>query len=124
MLWGRVGHHPGVAYLGAGHAKARPHPCDGNRRSLGSRKRGIPLEGSKEDLAISSAGVFGSISASVLGRERELDVEEMLKAGESQKWEVYIQTPRGQPEDLLDYLGRYVYRTAMSNHRILAGGGR
>lgn len=57
-----------------------------------------------------------------LGREGELDVEEMLKAGGGQKWEVYIQTPRGQPEDLLDYLGRYVYRTAMSNHRILAVG--
>lgn len=57
-----------------------------------------------------------------LGRDGELDVEEMLKAGGSQKWQVYIQTPRGQPEDLLDYLGRYVYRTAMSNHRILAVG--
>jgi len=57
-----------------------------------------------------------------LGRERVSDVEHMLKAGESQSWEVYIQTPRGQPEDLLDYLGRYVYRTAMSNHRILAVG--
>jgi DNA-directed RNA polymerase subunit RPC12/RpoP/predicted Zn-ribbon and HTH transcriptional regulator len=57
-----------------------------------------------------------------LEKERKLDVEQMLMAGESQKWEVYIQTPRGQPEDLLDYLGRYVYRTAMSNYRILAVG--
>jgi len=46
----------------------------------------------------------------------------MLKAGESQSWEVYIQTPRGKPGNLLDYLGRYVYKTAMSNHRILAVG--
>jgi DNA-directed RNA polymerase subunit RPC12/RpoP len=57
-----------------------------------------------------------------LGKEGQLDVEKMLQAGGSQKWEVYIQTPRGQPEDLLGYLGRYVYRTAMSNHRILAVG--
>jgi len=57
-----------------------------------------------------------------LGQERKLDVEQILQAGTSQKWEVYIQTPRGQPSDLLDYLGRYVYRTAMSNHRILAVG--
>jgi hypothetical protein len=40
------------------------------------------------------------------GREGELEVEQMLQAGRSQKWEVYIQTPRGQPQDLLDYLGR------------------
>jgi hypothetical protein len=58
------------------------------------------------------------------GRERALEVEKMLQAGGSQKWEVYIQTPRGQPEDLLEYLGRYVYRTAMSNHRILAVGAK
>jgi hypothetical protein len=57
-----------------------------------------------------------------LGRNKELDVDEMLKSGENQKWEVYIQTPRGKPGTLLDYLGRYVYKTAMSNHRILAVG--
>jgi rubrerythrin len=57
-----------------------------------------------------------------LGRDKELDVEQMLKSGENQNWEVYIQTPQGKPGDLLDYLGRYVYKTAMSNHRILAVG--
>ena len=57
-----------------------------------------------------------------LGRNGELDVAAMLASGETQKWEVYIQTPRGQPGNLLDYLGRYVYKTAMSNHRILAVG--
>ena len=57
-----------------------------------------------------------------LGRDAQLDVAQMLQSGANQKWEVYIQTPRGQPGKLLDYLGRYVYKTAMSNHRILAVG--
>jgi hypothetical protein len=59
-----------------------------------------------------------------LGRNNQLDVEAMLASGENQNWEVYIQTPQGKPGDLLDYLGRYVYKTAMSNHRILAVGKR
>jgi len=58
------------------------------------------------------------------GKERALDIEQMLLSAGSQKWEVYLQTPRGQPADLLDYLGRYVYRTAMGNHRLLAVGTR
>jgi hypothetical protein len=57
-----------------------------------------------------------------LGRNKELDVEAMLASGENQNWEVYIQTPQGKPGDLLDYLGRYVYKTAMSNQRILTVG--
>ncbi len=57
-----------------------------------------------------------------LGRNQAIDVEQLLLAGENQKWEVYIQTPRGKPGDLLDYLGRYVYKTALSNHRIIAVG--
>jgi hypothetical protein len=35
-------------------------------------------------------------------------------------WVVYAQRPFAGPEKLLDYLSRYVHRTAISNHRILA----
>jgi len=59
-----------------------------------------------------------------LGRNQQLDVEKMLQSGANQNWEVYIQTPQGKPGDLLDYLGRYVYKTALSNHRILSIGKR
>ena len=57
-----------------------------------------------------------------LGRDKQLDVEGMIEEGQRKAWEVYIQTAEGKPEDLLDYLGRYVYRTAMSNHRIVSVG--
>lgn len=57
-----------------------------------------------------------------LGRHTHIAVDGILAAAESKAWEVYIQTAAGQPEDLLDYLGRYVYRTAMGNHRIVSVG--
>jgi hypothetical protein len=50
----------------------------------------------------------------------ELDVAEMLAEAEGKDWEVYIQAPLYGVEKLLDYLGRYVFRIAISNHRIVA----
>lgn len=48
-----------------------------------------------------------------------LDVTAMVKEAQSKDWEVYIQSPQEGKENLLDYLGRYVARIAMSNHRIV-----
>lgn len=49
----------------------------------------------------------------------KLDVEAMLTKAEATKWEVFIQSPLDKPEKLIDYLGRYIFRIAISNHRIL-----
>ena len=46
----------------------------------------------------------------------------MLKAALSHKWEVYIQRPIYGAEKLLEYLGRYIFRIAITNHRIVAVG--
>jgi hypothetical protein len=51
-----------------------------------------------------------------------LDVPAMLQHALSQNWEVYIQSPIFGPEKLIEYLGRYIFRIAISNHRILAVG--
>lgn len=51
-------------------------------------------------------------------------IEEMVASALSQDWEVYIEAPppggnnRG-PETLAEYLGRYIYAIAISNHRIV-----
>ena len=48
-----------------------------------------------------------------------LDVSAMLAEALSKDWEVYIQAPQYGVEHLLDYLARYIFRIAISNHRIV-----
>jgi len=49
-----------------------------------------------------------------------LDVQQMVSEALSKDWEVYIQAPLCGVEKLMEYLGRYIFRIAISNHRILA----
>jgi hypothetical protein len=49
-----------------------------------------------------------------------LDVAHMLSEAESKDWEVYIQAPLYGVEKLIEYLGRYIFRIAISNHRIVS----
>ena len=44
----------------------------------------------------------------------------MVAIAEAKDWEVYIQTPLYGVEKLLEYLGRYIFRIAISNHRIVS----
>jgi hypothetical protein len=37
----------------------------------------------------------------------------------SRKWVVYAKKPLAGPQQVLDYVGRYTHRVAISNHRIL-----
>lgn len=48
-----------------------------------------------------------------------LDVAGMLRKAEATNWEVFIQPPLYGPDKLIEYLGRYIFRIAISNHRIL-----
>jgi len=44
----------------------------------------------------------------------------LLKKARKKKWVVYAKRPFGGPQQVLDYLGRYTHRVAISNHRLLA----
>ena len=44
----------------------------------------------------------------------------LLKNARKKNWVVYAKTPFGGPQQVLDYLGRYTHRVAISNHRLLA----
>ncbi|MFQ5684820.1 MAG: IS91 family transposase [Candidatus Binatia bacterium] len=44
----------------------------------------------------------------------------LLKRLRKKPWVVYAKKPFGSPQHLLDYLGRYVHRVALSNDRILS----
>jgi hypothetical protein len=54
--------------------------------------------------------------------EGALAVPTMLQSALSKDWEVYIQRPLYGPEKLIEYLGRYIFRIAISNHRIVEVG--
>jgi hypothetical protein len=44
----------------------------------------------------------------------------LLIMARKKKWVVYAKRPFGGPQQVLDYLGRYTHRIAISNHRLLA----
>ncbi len=44
----------------------------------------------------------------------------LLERLRKKRWHVYVKKPFGSPEHLLDDLGRYVHRVALSNDRILS----
>lgn len=44
----------------------------------------------------------------------------LIKRSRRKPWHVYAKKPFGSPEHLLQYLGRYVHRVAISNDRILS----
>jgi hypothetical protein len=44
----------------------------------------------------------------------------LLAALRAQSWVVYAKQPFGGPQQVLDYLGRYTHRVAISNHRLVS----
>lgn len=60
----------------------------------------------------------------VMGRLKQLDVPEnsgsLLAQAKAKTWIVYAKKPFAGPEQVLEYLGRYTHRIAISNHRIKA----
>lgn len=53
------------------------------------------------------------------GKAKGLDVEAMVAEMQAKKWEVFIRKAFDNPEQVYEYLARYVYRIAISNHRII-----
>jgi hypothetical protein len=48
-----------------------------------------------------------------------LGINDVIKASRQKNWVVYAKKPFGSPQTVLDYLGRYTHRVALSNDRIL-----
>jgi len=40
-----------------------------------------------------------------------------LRPARAQDWVVYAKAPFGDPTQVVDYVGRYTHRIAISNHR-------
>jgi hypothetical protein len=52
-------------------------------------------------------------------RSEDPSIDTTIQSALSKNWEVFIQPPMRGPDRLLDYLGRYIHRIAISNHRII-----
>lgn len=61
--------------------------------------------------------VFPGILAELEKPDKFQALTDMLYA---KKWVVYVKEPLRKPEYVLEYLGRYTHRVAISNHRIVA----
>jgi hypothetical protein len=61
-----------------------------------------------------------SQAGSLVTNEGQLDVTQMIATAEAKDWEVFIQPPLYGVEKLIEYLGRYIFRIAISNHRIVS----
>ena len=44
---------------------------------------------------------------------------QLLQEAREKKWQVYVKPPFDNAAQVLDYLGRYTHRIAISNHRLL-----
>jgi hypothetical protein len=64
-------------------------------------------------------GKFLSLLRRVRDRGRVQGINDDIKASRQKNWIVYAKKPFASPQTVLDYLGRYTHRVALSNDRIL-----
>lgn len=95
--------------------------CDGYRWQAAKHNFLFPVEEFSQDFRRAfCAGVQKLWQDGKLNtQDDQSDVAGMLRKAEATNWEVFIQPPLYGPEKLIEYLGRYIFRIAISNHRIL-----
>lgn len=69
--------------------------------------------------AIFLKGLRQMIAKGVLKTEG-VDVEKIIKKAGYKKWNVYAKSPFGNVSSVIEYLGRYTHKTAITKHRIEA----
>ena len=118
--WGQsIQQHPHLHFMVTGGALV--HTADGYRWQAAKNNFLFPVEQFSLDFRRAfCAGVQKLCQEGCLYVQGgNLDVAGMLRKANAKNWEVFIQPPLYGPEKLIDYLGRYVFRIAISNHRIL-----
>lgn len=50
---------------------------------------------------------------------KKKDIDRWRRARYQQDWVVYAKAPFGGPDSVVEYLGRYTHKTAISNHRLI-----
>ena len=64
-------------------------------------------------------GKFLALLRQAVDRGKVQSIDNDIKASRQKNWIVYAKKPFGSPHTVLDYLGRYTHRVALSNERIL-----
>jgi putative transposase/transposase-like zinc-binding protein len=119
--WGQtIQTHPHVHFMVTGGALV--HTPEADRWQAAKQNYLFNVEALSRDFRHRFCeGVRALWQAGTLNTQQSaLDVADMLLQAEGKNWEVYIQAPLYGVEKLLEYLGRYIFRIALSNHRILA----
>jgi hypothetical protein len=119
--WGQtIQAHPHVHFIVTGGALV--HTPDGYRWKRAKQNYLFNVEELSRDFRRKFCDGVRALwqSGTLSTQQGSLDVADMLRQAEGKKWEVYIQSPLYGVEKLLEYLGRYIFRIAISNHRILA----
>src|SRR5437870_7951908 len=65
-------------------------------------------------------GKFLALLQQACGKGKIPAANNEIKASRQKSWVVYAKKPFGSPQTVLDYLGRYTHRVALSNNRILS----
>lgn len=60
-----------------------------------------------------------AFSASTIAYEKAMAFQALLNSGYAREWVVYCKPPFAGPEKMLEYLGRYSHRVAISNERLV-----
>jgi hypothetical protein len=92
---------------------------------------GIDLNGRWKQVRISKKGkafLFPAENLSTVFRGKfivalqqyQILEQSFIRSLKKTKWVVYAKEPFGGPEKVVEYLGRYTHKTAISNHRLLA----
>ena len=102
--------------------------ADGSRWIAGGRKFLFPVHGlSKMFRGKFLDGLAKLLDASELDLPSQLaslasvdSRRQIFRAWQSKRWVMYSQPPFAGPRQLIDYLGRYTHRVAISNERLLS----
>ena len=94
------------------------HESDDMLRILGAIEEGPQDVGEHHTLMISIGEALSIIKPE--WRTAHFDRIKRAVASSDKPWIVYAKRPFAGPRQVLDYLGRYTHRVAISNHRILS----
>lgn len=122
--WGQVmQEHPHLHFIVTGGALvSSPH---GYRWQAASHKFLFPVKLLSKEFqrrfcaAVRQLGLNGKLETN----DGRLNVAQITAEAENKDWQVYIQAPLYGVEKLIEYLGRYIFRIAISNHRIVSVNG-